>query len=273
MTLAAVPGRPNLPAADLEEGRTRWIGADSILFATQHRPWPAPMAPWVMTQRWSDLLFLHYEVPAEQLRALVPAALTLDTHQQRGWVSITPFWLSQLRPPGIPSLPWVSHFGEVNVRTYVTYQGKPGVYFFSLDASHLSAVWGARIFYRLPYWHAAMKVKGRGSAKLLYQSERSHGPKPAELRIAYGPAGAEFHAVPGSLEHFLCERYCLYSATRKRLYRADIHHLPWVLQAATADVEMNSMARTAGMELPVTADVMHFSRTLKVLVWAPERLI
>lgn len=231
------------------------------------------MTPWVMTQRWSDLLFLHYEVPVGKLRALVPDALTVDTYEQRGWVSITPFWLSQLRPPGIPSLPWVSHFGEVNVRTYVTYQGKPGVYFFSLDASHLSAVWGARIFYRLPYWHAAMTIKGRGSATVQYRSKRSHGPKPAELRIEYGPAGAEFHAVPGSLEHFLCERYCLYSATRKRLYRADIHHLPWILQAATADVELNTMAQTAALELPASPDVMHFSRTLKVLVWAPERLI
>jgi hypothetical protein len=273
MTLTAVPDRPNLPAANLEEGRTRWIGADSILFATQHRPWPAPMTPWVMTQRWSDLLFLHYEVSAEKLRALVPAMLTLDTYNQKGWISITPFWLSQLRPPGIPSLPWVSHFGEVNVRTYVTYQGKPGVYFFSLDASHLSAVWGARIFYRLPYWHAAMKVKGRGSAKLLYSSQRSHGPKPAELRLAYGPAGAEFHAVPGSLEHFLCERYCLYSATHQRLYRADIHHLPWTLQQASADLERNTMAQTVGLDLPSVADAVHFSRTLKVLVWAPERLI
>jgi uncharacterized protein len=268
-----VPERPKLPVTNLEEGRTRWIGADSILFATQHRPWPAPMTPWVMTQRWNDLLFLHFEVPAEKLRALVPAALTLDTYQQRGWVSITPFWMSQLRPAGVPSLPWVSHFGEVNVRTYVKYQGKSGVYFFSLDASHLSAVWGARIFYRLPYWHATMKVKGRGTAKVLYQSQRSHGPKPAELRIAYGPAGAEFHAAPGSLEHFLCERYCLYSTTRKRLYRADIHHLPWTLQGASAEIAMNTMAQTAGIELPEAADVMQFSRSLKVLVWAPERLI
>lgn len=268
-----MPERPILTLAELDEGRTRWIGADSILFATQHRPWPAPMAPWVMTQRWNDLLFLHYEVPAEKLRELVPAVLTLDTYQQRGWVSITPFEINHLRPPGIPSLPWVSRFGEVNVRTYVTYQGKPGVFFFSLDASHLSAVWGARIFYRLPYWHAAMKMKRRDSTKIQYQSKRSHGPKPAELRLSCGPVGTEMHASQGSLEHFLCERYCLYAATKKRLYRADIHHLPWTLQAASAEVELNTMALTAGLELPAAADLTHFSRSLKVLVWAPERLI
>ena len=231
------------------------------------------MAPWVMTQRWNDLLFLHYEVAAEKLRALVPEALTLDTYRQSGWMSIVPFWMNHLRPPGIPSLPWVSHFSEVNVRTYVTYKGKPGVYFFSLDASQLSAVWGARIFYRLPYWHAAMKLKGRGKSKIEYRSTRSHGPKPAELRLTYGPSGLGFHTRPGSLEHFLTERYCLYTATRKRLYRADIHHLPWSLEPALAEIGVNTMAQTVGIDLPAQPDLMHFSRALKVLIWAPDRLL
>jgi len=231
------------------------------------------MAPWVMTQRWNDLLFMHYEVAAEKLRALVPEALTLDTYQQRGWLSISPFRMNHLRPPGIPSLPWVSQFSEVNVRTYVTYQGRPGMFFFSLDASHLSAVWGARIFYRLPYWQAAMKVKGPGGDRLEFLSKRTHGPKPAELRVCYGPAGSGFRSRPGSLDYFLTERYCLYTAGRKRLYRADIHHLPWVLEPATAAVELNTMAETLRLELPAQPDLLHFSRALKVLVWAPERLI
>ena len=167
------PGRPSRVVrnpteqpshAEKEDSRTKWVGADSILFATAHRPWPAPMAPWIMTQRWNDLLFLHYALAPELIRPLVPDVLTLDTYQQRAWVSVTPFWINHLRPPGIPSLPWLSHFAEINVRTYVTRDGKPGVYFFSLDASHLSAVWGARVFYRLPYWQAAMKLKGRGGA-------------------------------------------------------------------------------------------------------------
>ena len=158
------------------------------------------------------------------------------------------------------------------MRTYVTYYGKPGVFFFSLDASHLSAVWGARIFYRLPYWHATMKVKGRGKLKIEYQSKRSHGPKPAELRLSYGPAGQVFQARPGSLEYFLNERYCLYTTSRKRLYRTDIHHLPWSLQGASVDVELNTMTQTLAIDLPATPDLAHFSRSLKILLWAPERL-
>jgi uncharacterized protein YqjF (DUF2071 family) len=230
------------------------------------------MAPWIMTQRWNDLLFLHYEIDANKLRPMVPEALALDTYHHRAWLSIAPFWLNHLRPPGIPSLPWVSRFAEVNVRTYVTYDGKPGVYFFSLDASHLSAVWGARIFYRLPYWHASMKVKGRGGRKLEYRSRRSHGPRPAELRVSYGPAAPEFRARPASLEYFLVERYCLYSANRKRLYRANIHHLPWGLQPVTAELALNTMTQTLGIELPGKPDLMQFSRSQQVLVWAPERL-
>jgi uncharacterized protein YqjF (DUF2071 family) len=256
-----------------EESRTQWVGADSILFATAHRPWPAPMAPWIMTQRWNDLLFLHYPVSPEALRQLVPDVLTLDTYQQRAWVTITPFWINHLRPPGVPSLPWLSHFSEINVRTYVTYDGKPGIYFFSLDASNLSAVWGARMFYRLPYWQASMKVKGRGSPRIEYVSKRQHGPKPAELRCTYGPASDSFHARPGSIEHFLTERYCLYAFSRKRLYRGEIHHLPWDLQRATFEMERNTMAQPSGMQLPPQPELVYFSRELKVLFWAPERLL
>ena len=258
---------------EADESRTSWVGADSILFATAHRPWPAPMAPWVMTQRWNDLLFLHYSLAPEALRPLVPETLTLDTYQQRAWVSITPFWINHLRPPGVPSLPWVSHFAELNVRTYVTRDGKPGVYFFSLDASNLSAVWGARMFYRLPYWHASMKVKGRGGLRIEYASKRQHGPKPAELRCSYQAAGPAFHARPGSLEHFLSERYCLYACSRKRMYRADIHHLPWDLQPAEVAIEQNTMAQPVGVAIPPEPALAYFSRELKVLVWAPERLL
>jgi uncharacterized protein len=226
-----------------------------------------------MTQRWNDLLFLHYALPPEALRPLVPDALTLDTYQQRAWVSVTPFWINHLRPPGVPSLPWFSQFPEVNVRTYVTRDGKPGVYFFSLDAGNLSAVWGARIFYRLPYWQASIKVSGRGGPTIDYVCKRQHGPKPAELRCSYGPNGGIFHARPSSLEHFLSERYCLYAFNRKRLYRSEIHHLPWELQPATVALKHNSMAQSAGIQLPAQPDLAYFARELKVLFWAPERLL
>lgn len=276
------------------ESSTRWLGASSILFATAHRPWPLPRGQWAMTQTWNDLLFMHYAMDPQVLRALVPEVLTLDLYRGTAWLSMTPFWISNLRPPGLPNVPVISKFPELNVRTYVTYKGKPGVFFFSLDAGNLSAVWGARMFYRLPYWHAAMKCKVRSAGSKIeaddrfpardeyishveYTSKRIHGPKAGknmpELRAVYGPVAPVKHATPGSLAEFLAERYCLYAWNRSRLYRAEIHHLPWPLQIAEADVEVNTMAAPVGIEVPLRPDVMMFSRSIKVLVWGPERLL
>lgn len=257
----------------MSDVETRWLGADSILFATAHRPWPLPSAPWVMTQLWKDLLFLHYPVEPELLRPLVPDHLTLETYEHRAWVSVVPFQITRLRPPGVPAVPWLSSFPELNVRTYVTYAGKPGVYFFSLDAGNLSAVWGARVFYRLPYWHADMKITGKGSPIIGYRSKRIHGPKPAEFAAQYGPTRPVRTAIPGSLAAFLTDRYCLYAWNRGKLYRSEIHHLPWPLQEAHAVVETNTMAEVAGIKIDEDQSICQFSRRLKVLLWAPERLL
>ena len=141
------------------EVTTKFLGAESLLYQVDHRPWLPPSGPWVMTQTWNDLAFFHYAVEPSVLRALVPEELTLDLWQGVAWLTVIPFWMSHIRPPGIPSVPILSTMPELNVRTYVTYGGKPGIYFFSLDAGNLSAVWSARLFYRLPYWHAKMKVE------------------------------------------------------------------------------------------------------------------
>lgn len=257
----------------MSDVETHWLSADSILFATAHRPWPLPQTPWIMTQMWRDLLFLHYPVEPAVLRPHVPEALTLDTYGYRAWVSVTPFVVGRLRPAGIPAFPLISTFPEINVRTYVTYQDKPGVFFFSLDAANLSAVWGARMFYRLPYWHADMKVRGANTDKIVYRSKRIHGPKPAEFRGTYGPSGPPRRAIPGSLEEFLAERYCLYAVTRKHLYRAEIHHLPWPLQPAFAETEEQTLTSAARLTVAERPELVQFGRRLKVLFWPPERLL
>jgi len=262
------------------EIKTTWLGAGSVLYATAHRPWPLPPGQWLMTQSWHDLLFAHYAMEPQTIRALVPETLTVDLYHGTAWISVVPFWIRNLRPPGFPALPGISHFPELNVRTYVTYRDKngvekPGVYFFSLDAGNLSAVWGARLFYRLPYWHAGMKVEGKD--EIQYRSRRIHGPKAKngmpEWRGVYRPIGPVKTATPGSLPEFLAERYCLYAWNRGRLYRSEIHHLPWPLQPAEAQIEINSMCQPLGLDLPAEADIMHFSRTLKVLIWPPVRLL
>jgi len=256
------------------EVHTHWIGADSILYATAHRPWPLPQTQWAMTQTWRDLLFAHYRVSPAILGQLVPGFLELDLYGGDAWISITPFRIDSLRPPGVPPLPGLSRFCELNVRTYVSFGNKPGVFFFSLDAANLSAVWGARTFYRLPYWHASMRAEGK--QEIRYHSRRLHGPAAdhgmPQFRGVYWPGGKPCAVRRGSIEEFLTERYCLYSWNRGKLYRAEIHHLPWPLQPVEVEIELNTMAEPIGLALPLRPDLAQFSRLLKVLVWAPERI-
>jgi uncharacterized protein len=221
-----------------------------------------------MKQTWHDLLFAHWPLPVEKMRPLVPAQLTLDAFEGQCWVGVVPFHMSGIRGRGLPPLPGLSRFPELNVRTYVTYGGKPGVYFFSLDAANLSAVWAARTFYHLPYFHAAMYSKELGG-NIHYYSRRLRGA--AEFRGRYRPTTEMRLREIGSIEHWLTKRYCLYTTHRGQVYRGEIHHGPWPLQDAEAEFETNTVAAAAGIPLPNTAPLLHFARRLEVLIWPLRR--
>jgi uncharacterized protein YqjF (DUF2071 family) len=222
-----------------------------------------------MAQTWNDLLFAHWPLAPSSLRSLVPAQLPLDTFDQQCWVAVTPFHMTNVRARRIPALPGLSRFPELNVRTYVTVDGKPGVYFFSLDAANLPAVWAARRFYRLPYFHAQMSVSGDEHG-ISYESHRYHSD--AELRARYTAGGRVELRPPGTLEHWLTERYCLYTVANGSVYRAEIHHVQWSLQDAEAEIERNTMAPATGIQLPDTKPLLHFSRKLDVLIWPLRKI-
>jgi uncharacterized protein YqjF (DUF2071 family) len=220
-----------------------------------------------MAQRWNDLLFMHWPVAVANLRAVVPAALPLDLHDGTAWISITPFHLSHMRPRGMPPVPWLSEFLEVNVRTYVTVGGKPGVYFFSLDAGKLTPVLGARLLFHLPYHRASITLRRQADGTIDYQSRRSSGAR-AELEVRYAADGPVSGSQVGSLDWWLTERYCLYAVdSASRVHRAEIHHAPWPLQPARADVRVNTMATAAGIVLPAISPRLSCSKRLDVLVW------
>lgn len=246
----------------------RWLEV-AALPPADHRPWPLPQLPWVMAQRWEDLLFAHWRVPPELLVRHIPPPLALDTFDGAAWLAVTPFRITGLRPRGLPSLPVVSRFPEVNVRTYVTLEGKPGVWFFSLDAARRLAVTAARRLYLLPYFLAEMTA-ARRDGRIHYASRRVHaGAPPAELGAEYRPVGPAAPAPPGSLAWFLTERYCLYAMDRRGgVHRAEIHHAPWPLQPAEADFHRNTMGRWLGVPLEGTP-LLHFAAGLDVRVWAP----
>jgi uncharacterized protein YqjF (DUF2071 family) len=231
------------------------------LRVTEHRPWKLPRGPWVMMQGWYDLLFAHWPVPAEQLRALVPDVLQIDTFDGSAWIGITPFQLT-VRPR---ALPLHLRCPELNCRTYVEHGGKAGIFFFSLDAASRLAVQGARLLYLLPYFDAQATIGSEG-AHIDYRLRRTDGT--AEFSATYAPVEGEPRcATPGSLEHWLTERYCLYTHFQNRLYRGEIHHWPWPLQNATGEIRRNSIATAAGIRLPEQAPLLHFSRGIEVLVW------
>jgi hypothetical protein len=204
-----------------------------------------------MAQSWHDLLFAHWPIDPALLRPHIPAALQIDVFEGQAWIAVVPFRMSGVRLRWTPALPWLSAFPEMNVRTYVNAGGKPGVWFFSLDARNPVAVAIARAWFHLPYFRAQMGCEERDSW-IHYRSERRHpGAAAGIFEGRYRPAGEMFEPKPGSLEHFLTERYCLYAAgSRGRIYRGEIHHPPWRLQAAEAEFARNSMVEAAGLALP-----------------------
>jgi uncharacterized protein YqjF (DUF2071 family) len=242
----------------------------SILARVSHRPWPMPAAPWVMTQTWHDLLFAHWPIDARQIASKIPAPLQLDTFDGSAWLGIVPFRMTNVAPRAVPAMPWVSAFPELNVRTYVRVDDKPGVYFFSLDAGNPVAVAVARTLFNLPYHTASMEVTvGDGTVSYLSERRDENGVD-ALLTASYEPDGGVFQAEPGSLEYFLTERYCLYTVGRDgRAKRLDIHHPPWPLQTATATFQTNTMAEANGIHTPASAPLLHFAKRQDMVAWLP----
>ncbi len=236
----------------------------AVLEHSGHRPWPLPERSWANAQTWIDLAFLHWRVDEAELRRLVPGSVELETYDGAAWLGVTPFLLHGFRLRGTPPLPRVSTFPELNVRTYVRHDDKPGIWFFTLDAASIAAVEGAKKLYRLPYHRARMRCERIGD-HVHYESGRAG----ATFSGRYRGEGPLFHADPGSPEEFLTERYCLYTEDGGRLYRAEIHHPPWDLQRGEAVIDLNTMA-----PLPLPDEPPHvlFSPRQDVVVWGLEEV-
>jgi uncharacterized protein len=202
------------------------------------------------------------------LRPLVPNGLDLHEREGTCWIGVVPFRMAGVMRRPLPDLPWVSAFPELNVRTYVERDGRPSVWFFSLDATNPVAVWAARRFFHLPYHRAVMSVREDPSG-FRYRSSRPG----ADFRATYAPSSEGYEAKPGTLEHWLTERYCLYAqAPDGSLWRNEVHHHPWPLQSATATIDANSMLAPHGLSVPDVAPLLHFAKRIDVVVWGAERV-
>ena len=248
----------------------------SLLNRTDHRPYPIESSPWALSMEWHDLLFMHWAVPADSIRSLIPEGLELDLFDGKAWLGVVPFDMRNVRPHLLPSVPWLSNFPELNLRTYVTTRDaerRPGVWFFSLDAHNPVAVRRARATFNLPYFDADMSCEVKGKS-VHYRSERTHkGAQSANFVGRYQPVGESVE--PNDLTHFLTERYCLYSANSMgEVRRGEIHHELWSLQPAELDLETSHSAMTEqiGVTLPRERPLLHFSKRLDVLAWLPHKV-
>ncbi|MDP9193984.1 MAG: DUF2071 domain-containing protein [Acidobacteriota bacterium] len=238
-----------------------------------------PDRPVLLHQNWHHLLFLHWEVPAAELQALLPLRLSVDTFEGKAFVGLVPFTLSGVRPVMVPPLPWISAFHEINVRTYVHLDGRdPGVWFFSLDASSAIAVAAARAAYHLPYFDADVDFQVHPGAlpSIDFDSHRtdSRGAMPADAHLRYQPVeGPVAPATPGSLEHFLVERYILYAEDDRRdLHRARVHHQPYPLQRAEVSTLRETLVWAAGIKRPEHPAYAHYASEVNVKVYPLERV-
>ena len=225
-------------------------------------------------QSWLDLSFLHWRIPVEVLRPLVPAALEIDTYEGDAFIGVVPFTMTGVRPLWAPPVPGISNFHETNVRTYVHHQGRdPGVWFFSLEAASRIAVTIARTFWHLPYHHARMTLEKRGGG-VRYVSERKRpAPLPATCRVSCRPLGEPAAARPGTLEHFLAERYLLYTtAAGGSVRRGAVHHAPYPLQRAEIAECDETLIAAAGIARPTEAPIAHHASGVDVEIFALERV-
>lgn len=231
-----------------------------------HRLWPLPPSSWKMTQTWNDLLFTHYPINLEVLREIVPEALPLDSYNCVGWIGIVTFRMSSVRLRSFPPIPGTDAFPQVNVRTYINLDGKPGVYFVSLDAANRLAATVARNFFHLPYHYADVTIKHTESC-FDFNSKRRSDPQ-AEWVGNYKPISEPYYALKGTFDEWMAERYCFYTIDNKGMpLRCDVLHSPWLLQAAEADVSRNTLLTTQDIKIEKDNPVFHFSKGVEVRAW------
>ena len=230
-----------------------------------------PTGPPIMYQSWGKLLFMHWQVPIEALRPVIPRPLAIDTYEGETWIGLIPFTLWDVRPRFMPSLPGISNFHELNVRTYVHLNGIPGIWFFSLDANSQLAVMGARTLFQLPYYYASIDLE-QHEKTIICTSRRRDGKSPAAFHATWTIGADMPQAEPGSLDFFLVERYCLYTSHKGRLYRCRVSHEPWPLQQARLSKYDSNVLEANGLPTPKGEPLLHGGGPVHVETWPLERV-
>ncbi|MFS0644807.1 YqjF family protein [Siminovitchia sp. 179-K 8D1 HS] len=231
----------------------------------EHRPWPLPVNRWIMRQTWRNVLFLHWPIQPGLLRPHIPPALEIDTFKGCAWLGIVAFTMKGIYFRGLP-FSVVPSFSEVNVRTYVTYKGKPGVFFMSLDVDDWASLNIAKRWYRLPYHPAKISVQDCGGV-IQYQSVRKAG-NPVAFKGSCIPSNDVYFPDRGTLDHWLTEKYCFYTTRNgKDIYHGDIHHPPWPLKKADIQIDQHTLFSPWNINISKEGPIAHFSEGVDSLMW------
>lgn len=225
-----------------------------------------------MHQNWGKLLFMHWRIDEKLLRPLIPESLAIDSFDGSAWIGVIPFTMWGIRASFLPPIPGTSAFHELNVRTYVTLNGFPGVWFFSLDAASRLAVWGARKFYYLPYFNAQMSLEQTDSSIHYSSTRKDPRGAPAKLKSTWVIGESLPRSSPGSIDSFLTERYCLYSEHKGEIFRSQIRHQPWPLQEARLNSLSSTMIESQGLPTPKGDPLLHYCEKLSVDIWPLKKL-
>ncbi|WP_139378302.1 YqjF family protein [Mesobacillus jeotgali] len=239
------------------------------LLIQSHRPYPLPDMNWLMTQEWHHTLFAHWPVPSASLREHVPRELEIDTFDGSAWIGIVPFKVKNTHGRMTPPIPFFSSYVEVNVRTYVSYGPRSGVYFFTLDANQLLAVIGAKAVFGLNYKQANIDFQEKDYFEL-HSKRVPAGDVNAKLSLRYKPSSDIFFAEQGTLEHWFTERYCLWTKRGSKLVRGDIHHTKWELQRANAELSQEMLIPFINQDLLTKPPLLHYNKYKKAFFWPPK---
>ncbi|MCR2821695.1 YqjF family protein [Lederbergia panacisoli] len=242
-----------------------------VLQATKHRPYPLPSKPWIMKQRWSDVLFTHWPIEPEKLKPFIPSPIEIDTFDGFAWLGVIVFKIDGIYPRGFPPISIRSAFPEINLRTYVKLNGKPGIYFLSLDVDDWTSYTLAKRWLHVPYYPADISFQQKGQSIHFESIRKKH--TPIMCKGSYTPISEIFYAENMTLDHFLTERYCFFSHDLKsNIYCLDIHHHQWPLQKADADISTHDLFKTFNLKLADLHPIIHYSQGVEALIWNIKKM-
>ncbi|MGG2091983.1 DUF2071 domain-containing protein [Bacillus sp. S13(2024)] len=244
-----------------------------LMSKINHRLWPLPSKKWIMRQTWKNVLFVHWPIPAEILQPYIPSSLKIDTFDGYAWIGVVIFVMDGIYHRRLPSVSLVSKFPEINVRTYVQYDGKPGVYFISLDVEDWASYTIARKWFRLPYYSAQISFQKEGQTFHCQSMRKEKTNTPITFNGKYVPLSEIYFAKKETLDYWLTERYCFYSTDNKsNIYCSEIHHLPWPLQKVETEIYMNTLFSPFHFDFTEIKPIYHFSKGVDSLIWNIKKI-